>query len=102
VEVAGIDREPKEVEVWDHPLTAKNFEFDWGIEANYRGVGLADMMEAIATGRDCRCSLERSLHTIDVLTAILHSAEEGRAVEIVTACTQPEAFGIEEARALLR
>ena len=60
------------------------------------------MMEAIATGRDYSCSLERSLHVIDVLSAILRSAEEGRAVDIVTSCTQPEAFGIEEARALLR
>ncbi|PTM95320.1 Gfo/Idh/MocA family protein [Mycoplana dimorpha] len=102
VEVAGTDGEPQEVEVWDHPLTAKNFEFDWGMEANYRGAGLADMMDAVATGRDYRCSLERSLHTIDVLTAILRSAEEGRAVDIVTSCTQPEALGIEEARALQR
>ncbi|MDX3925311.1 MAG: Gfo/Idh/MocA family oxidoreductase [Shinella sp.] len=102
VEVAGTDRDPKEVEVWDHPLTAKNYEFTWGTQANYRGVGLADMMAAIETGRDYRCSLDRSLHTIDVLTAILRSADEGRAIDIVTTCTQPEALGIEEARALLR
>lgn len=102
VEVAGDDKEPKEVEVWDHPLTAQNFQFDWGKQANYRGIGLADMMEAVTTGRDYRCSLDRSLHTIDVLTAILRSAEEGRAIDIVTTCTQPEALGIEEARALLR
>jgi hypothetical protein len=63
-------------------LTAKNYEFDWGTQANYRGIGLADMMEAVTTGRDYRCSLDRSLHTIDVLTAILRSADEGRAVDI--------------------
>lgn len=102
VEVAGNDREPKEVAVWDHPLTAHNYRFDWGTQANYRGIGLADMMAAVATGRDHRCSLDRSLHTIDVLTTILRSAEEGRAIDIVTTCTQPEALGIEEARALLR
>ncbi len=60
------------------------------------------MMEAVTTGRDHRCSLDRSLHTIDVLTAILRSAEEGRAIDIVTTCTQPAALGTEEARALLR
>lgn len=102
VEVAGKDREPKPVEVWDHPLTAKNYAFDWGVQANYRGIGLSDMMVAVTSGRDYRCSLDRSLHTIDVLTAILRSAEEGRAIDIVTTCTQPEALGIEEARALLR
>jgi predicted dehydrogenase len=102
VEVAGMDREPKPVDVWDHPLTAKNYAFDWGTQANYRGVGLADMMAAVATGGDYRCSLDRSLHTIDVLTAVLRSADEGKAIDIITTCTQPEALGIEEARSLLR
>jgi len=102
VEVAGTDREPKEQEVWDHPLTAKNYQFEWGTQANYRGVGLSDMMVGVETGRDHRCSLDRSLHTIDVLTSILRSAEEGRAVDITTTCTQPAALGIEEAQSLLR
>lgn len=102
VEVAGTDKEPKEVEVWDHPMTKQNYEFTWGTQANYRGVGLSDMMRAVETGGDYRCSLDRSLHTIDVLTSILKSAEEGKAVEIRTTCTQPAAFGIDEARALLR
>ncbi len=102
VEVAGTDREPKEIAVWDHPLTAKNYNFEWGLQANYRGVGLSDMMVGVATGRYHRCSLDRSLHTIDVLTSILKSAEEGRAVDIVTTCTQPAALGIDEAKALLR
>jgi len=77
VEVTGDDREPQEVEVWDHPLTAQNFQFDWGLQANYRGIGLADMMEAVTTGRDHRCSLDRSLHTIDVLISILRSRRRG-------------------------
>ncbi|WP_137157372.1 Gfo/Idh/MocA family oxidoreductase [Rhizobium sp. FKL33] len=102
VEVAGTDREPQEVEVWDHPMTAKNYDFSWGTQANYRGVGLSDMMASLETGGDYRCSLDRSLHTIDVLTSILKSAEEGKAVDIRTTCTQPAAFGIDEARALLR
>ena len=102
VEVAGTDQSPQEVALWDHPMTAPNYEFGWGMQANYRGVGLADMMMAVETGRDYRCSLDRSLHTIDVLTSILKSAEEGRAVDIRTTCTQPAAFGIDEARGLMR
>jgi predicted dehydrogenase len=102
VEVAGTDKEVHEAEVWDHPLTAKNYNFEWGLQANYRGVGLADMMVGVETGRDHRCSLDRSLHTIDVLTSILHSAEEGRAIDIKTTCSQPAALGIEEAKSLLR
>ncbi len=103
VELAGNDGAAAgPVTVWDHPLTAKNFAFSWGTEANYRGVGLADMMDAVTTGRDYRCSLDRSLHTIDVLTAILRASDEGRAIDIVTSCTQPEALGIDAAQALLR
>jgi predicted dehydrogenase len=102
VEVAGTDRDPKEVDVWDHPLTAKNYQFDWGTQANYRGVGLSDMMAGVEHARDYRCSLDRSLHTIDVLTSILKSADEGRALDISTSCSQPAAFGIDEAKALLR
>jgi predicted dehydrogenase len=102
VEVAGTDKEVHEVEVWDHPLTVKNYNFEWGLQANYRGVGLADMMVGVETGRDHRCSLDRSLHTIDVLTSILRSAEEGRAIDIATTCSQPAALGIDEAKSLLR
>ena len=102
VEVSGTDREVKEEAVWDHPLTQTNFKTSWGEASNYRGAGLADMMAGLAEGRDYRCSLDRSLHTIDVLTSILKSSEEGRAIDIVTTCSQPEAFGIEEAKALLR
>jgi predicted dehydrogenase len=102
VEVAGSDREAKVVAVWDHPLTSKNYDFEWGKQANYRGVGLSDMMMGVETGRDHRCSLDRSLHSIDVLTSILRAADEGRAVDIVTTCTQPAALGIEEAQSLLR
>lgn len=101
IEIADADREPN-VEEWDHPLTAKNYEFSWGTLANYRGAGLADMMDGIETGRDHRCSLDRALHTIDILTSILLSAEERRAVDIVTTCTRPPAFGVEEARSLMR
>ncbi len=43
--------------------------------ANYRGAGLADMAQAILKKRDARCSLERMLHVVEVMTAILKSGE---------------------------
>ena len=30
--------------------------------ANYRMAGIADLADAIRTGRDARCSIERPLH----------------------------------------
>ena len=70
--------------------------------ANYRTAGLADMAMALIEGRDARCSLDRALHAVDVMTSILKSGEERRFVELSTTCTQPAALGIEEAQALLK
>jgi predicted dehydrogenase len=102
VEVAGKDGEIHDVQMWDHPLAVNNQDHPHGAVANYRTAGLADMVAALAEGRDHRCSLERTLHGVDAMTSILKSAEEGRFIELSTTCTQPAAFGIDEAKALLR
>ncbi len=100
---AGMERNKAEpVELWEHPMIAPNWETPNGAFSNYRGAGLADMMAAVEEGRDYRCSLDRALHVIDVLLSILKSAEEGRYVDISTRCTQPAAFGPDDARALLK
>ena len=56
---------------WDHPFGVVN---DRG-HANYRTAGLADMAQAIAAGVPHRCSLELSLHAVEVMTSILKSGE---------------------------
>ena len=45
--------------------------------------------------------LERALHGIEVMTAILRSGEIGAFVEMRTTCTRPEPLDPEAARALL-
>jgi len=102
VEASGKDKDIKPVEGWDHPFGIFNQESPQGPRANYRTAGLADMAMAIIEGRDARCSLDRTLHGVDVMTSILRSGEEGRFIELTTTCTQPAALGIEEAQALLR
>ena len=90
-------------------LGAENYPFgmpNWGKDssrkfANYRTVGLADMMRAVSEGRAPRCSLDLALHQVEVMKAILTSAERGEAVAITTTCERPEALGFEEARSLL-
>ena len=90
------------LETWEHPLGVDNQD-DKGVgRANYRVAGLADMAIAIAEGRDHRCSLERALHAVDVMTSILKSGETGEFVAMTTSCTRPAALGIEEAHALLK
>jgi len=102
VEVSGRNKEIAAVEDWDHPFGRINQETANGSRANYRTAGLADMAMAIIEGRDARCSLDRALHGVDVMTAILQSGAEHRFVELSTTCTQPAALGIEEAAALLK
>jgi predicted dehydrogenase len=102
VEVSGRNKEITVLENWDHPFGVNNQENQNGPSANYRTAGLADMVQALHEGRDARCSLDRTLHGVDVMTSILKSGETGQFIELTTTCTQPAALGIEEARALLR
>ncbi len=95
--------EPVEpVKNWEHPFGVANEQHSQGMMANYRTAGLADMAAAILNGRDIRCSLERALHGVDVMLAILRSGEEKRFIDIETRCTRPEALDIAAAEALLR
>ena len=80
---------------------APNDERPSGHYANYRTAGLADMALAIIEGREARCSLDRALHGIDVMTSILKSGEMGAFVDLQTTCTRPEPLGPDAARALL-
>ncbi|MFT3972390.1 MAG: Gfo/Idh/MocA family oxidoreductase [Amaricoccus sp.] len=100
VEVAGRDGTVRE-ETWEHPLGVPNDVRPNAAFANYRTAGLADMALAIIEGRDARCGLDRALHGIEVMTAILQSGETGRFVDLTTTCTRPEPLGPEAARALL-
>ncbi|MBB2683254.1 Gfo/Idh/MocA family oxidoreductase [Rhizobium sophoriradicis] len=102
VEASGRDKDIKPLKDWEHPFGKINQESPSGSRANYRTAGLADMAMALIEGRDARCSLDRTLHGVDVMTSILKSGEEGRFIDLSTTCTQPAALGIEEAQALLK
>jgi predicted dehydrogenase len=103
VEVGGKDGSLTALDAWDHPFGVPNQEHpDRGPLANYRTAGLADMVAALQEGRDARCSLERALHGVEVMTACLKSGETGQFVTLTTTCTRPAALSPAEARALLR
>lgn len=102
VEASGRDKDIKPLENWAHPFGIANQESPSGPRANYRTAGLADMAASLIDGRDARCSLDRTLHGVDVMTSILKSGAENRFVDLSTTCTQPAALGIEEAQALLK
>jgi len=101
VEASGRNKDIQPLKDWDHPFGKANQEHPNGPRANYRTAGLADMAMALIEGRDIRCSIDRALHGVDVMTSILKSGAEGNFVATTTTCTKPAALGIEEALALL-
>lgn len=87
---------------WDHPFGIANYDNNGGRVANYRTAGLADMAAAIRGKRDMRCSLERALHGVEVMTSILASGETAKFIDMKTTCARPKALGPQDARALLK
>ena len=63
--------------------------------ADARGIGLHDMVEAIAAGRPHRASGELGAHVVEVARGILRSAEEARVVEIESRVDQPEPLPVD-------
>lgn len=92
----------EDVETTSHPFGVPNEEHgDGQHQANYRAAGLADMVEAIAEGREHRCNLDLALHVVDVMTSILKAGEARSWVEMSTTCNRPEPISAEQAQALL-
>jgi predicted dehydrogenase len=99
----GVDGEALDLGPWTHAMSIPNFtDRNGSHRANYRGAGLADMIDAIETGREPRCSLAFGLHTVDILTGLLRSAETKQTVTLTTTCERPAPLTNEDARALLK
>jgi predicted dehydrogenase len=58
--------------------------------ADARGIGLHDMVEAIAAGRPHRASGLLGAHVVEVARGILRAADEGSVIEISSRVDQPE------------
>ncbi len=56
---------------------------------NYRILGLADMAQAIISGRAHRCGMELSLHVLEIMEAIATSAQDGKHVRLKRKCKRP-------------
>ena len=95
------DEEWETVIAEDHPFGVPNQDTPRGAVANYRTSGLADLAEAIQTGREARCSIDRPLHGVEVMTSILRAAETRQTLEMQTTCTRPEPLTAEDAQSLL-
>jgi len=70
--------------------------------ANYRGIGVSEMIDSISKNKKNRCSGELSLHVLDVMDSILLSGKENKKIMLRSDCEQPEYFSEEEIIKLLK
>jgi predicted dehydrogenase len=61
----------------------------FGYRDNFRGVGVADMCNAIRSGRKHRASGELSFHVLDLMHSIHDASEQGRHIEMSSSCERP-------------
>ncbi len=103
VQLAGPESEVVDLPDRGHPFGVPNQPDSSSVpRANYRCAGLADMAAGIAEGRPHRCSLELATHVVDVMTALLRSAEERRWIDMTTTCDRPEPLTGDQAAALMQ
>ncbi|WP_128376418.1 Gfo/Idh/MocA family protein [Streptomyces cavernae] len=64
-----------------------------GHEHAGRGIGLADLADALAAGRPHLASAELAEHVLDVMLTLLDAAREGRSLTVTTTCERPAPVG---------
>jgi predicted dehydrogenase len=57
-----------------------------------RGLGLADLADALNQGRPHRMSGEMSLHVVEIMESFHTSADKGKRIDLKSTCAQPEAM----------
>ena len=66
--------------------------------ANYRGVGLSEMIYSIQNRKKNLCSADLSLHVLNIIDAIHRSAKSGKKQKINILCDQPKPFNLKSIR----
>ena len=72
------------------------------INANYRGVGLAEMAYCIQNKKKHRCNGNLSLHVLNILEGIHKSAISGKKFDIKTKCKKPKYFTNREINSIIK
>ena len=60
--------------------------------ANYRGIGLSEMINSIENQLESRCSLDLSMHVLEVMEGIIISSKEQKTYNLKTRPPQPQYF----------
>ena len=70
--------------------------------ANYRGVGLSEMIDAIENKRTNRCNGKLSLHVLDMIDSTINAAINGVEQDLRTNCKRPMVFSENEIKQLMK
>ncbi len=70
--------------------------------ANYRGVGLAEMIYSIQKKKKHRCNGDLSLHVLNIISAIHVSAQKNKKQKISIKCDRPKPFTNKEINSILK
>ena len=71
------------------------------INANYRGVGLAEMAYCIENRKIHKCNGELSLHVLDIIQSTMKASITGKKQRINTSCKLPKKFTLKEIKKIL-
>jgi predicted dehydrogenase len=56
---------------------------------NLRGIGVADMVQAMQAGQPHRANGEMAYHVLDIMQSFHEASSEGRHIEIASTCSRP-------------
>ena len=70
--------------------------------ANYRGVGLSEMIYSIQNKKTHRCNGNLSLHILNIIEAIHLSARNNKRQIISVKCEKPKPFSNKEINSILK
>ncbi len=71
-------------------------------QANYRGIGLSEMIHAIENNKPHRCSGELAFHVLDIINTAIDAAKNNKEMEIKSTCTKPDVFLEKEISLLIK
>ena len=72
------------------------------INANYRGVGLAEMAYCIKKKKKHRCNGDLSFHVLDIIQSIMRAAKKKERINIKSTCKIPKKFTLSEIKKILK
>ena len=71
------------------------------VVANYRGIGLSDMVDSIKNKNKARCSIDLTLHVLEIMEGILISSKNSSIYKNMTSCARPNHLSESEINKLM-